>query len=173
MNNKITEEWVTEVLSRLFGLFDEKDIRNLGVPGIESCDNPVEYVANFYAHRTYAIIGDQMDLIPVDTAIDIETGKRKLSDEKVSRVRGYLLAYTPMKVSQGFGAREMNELWILEDGRLAEVTSVCFIQDNIFNNHRKFRNIVKRKKDIWFKPQVLEPAFYLLALTQMGYPGLK
>ena len=66
----------------------------------------------------------------------------------------------------------MSELWILEDGRLAEVTSVCFILDNDFHNHRKFRKIIKHKNDVWLKPQDLEAPLYFTALTQMGFPGL-
>lgn len=172
MKNRFTEEWVTEVFSRLFSLFEEQDIRNLGIPRVESCNNPIEYVAEYYAHRTYAVISDQMDFIPVDTAIEIKTCKHKLSEEKVSWVRGYLLAYTPKKQSKGFPAHEMSELWILEDGRLAEVTSVCFILDNDFHNHRKFRKIIKHKNDVWLKPQDLEAPLYFTALTQMGFPGL-
>ncbi len=173
MNNRATEAWVTEVFSNLFDLFDEKDIRELAIPDLKESDDPARFAAEFYAQRTHDVISRHMEYIPVDTKIDMETIERRQSDEKASRMKGFLLYYAPMKCSKDFGINEMNELWILEDGRLAEVTSVCFLRDKYFNNHRKFRNIIKRKKDIWFKPQDLEPAFYLIGLTQMGYPGLK
>jgi len=58
LKNRFTEEWVTEVFSRLFSLFEEQDIRNLGIPRVESCNNPIEYVAEYYRLEPSEIKGD-------------------------------------------------------------------------------------------------------------------
>lgn len=172
MGIKETEAWIGELLTGLFDLFDENDLYELAIPDIKESDDPARFAAESYARCTHDVICRQMDYIPVNSKIDMETLERKQSKDKVSRIRGFLLYYTPKKCSEEFGVHEMNELWLLEDGRLAEVTSVCFVQDKYFNNHRKFRKIVKHKKDLWFKAQDLQPAFYLISLSQMGFPGL-
>lgn len=168
MNNRLTENWVADAFGRLFRLFDEKDIRALTIPGIETNDDPVGFAARFYAKRIHEIISLNMEHIPVDAKINLDTFEREASKEAASRMKGYLLYYEPMHCSEKFDVNEMSELFLLEDGRFAEVTSVTYLNGHDFHIHRKFRNIVKHKKDIWFDVKDLEAVLFLIWLSEFG-----
>lgn len=151
MKYRITEAWLTDVFEKLFGFFDEEEVRALDIPGMEDSDNPVEVAARFYARRTFEAIRAEMDYIPTDTRIDLEKFQREGSKESISRLKGFILYYQATRRSEGFGVTEISELWLLGDGRLAEVTSVGFVKEEQYYFHRKFRNIVKHRNDIWFQ----------------------
>lgn len=167
MNYRITEDWLTDVYEILFGFFDEEEVRKLEIPAFED-ENPAEIAAQFYAKRSHEVIRANMDYIPTDTRITVATLEREASERKASRVKGYLLHYKLMNRSEKFGTTEMSELWLLEDGRLAEVTSVCYLKGQHFHIHRKFRKIIKHKKDIWFSVFELEDALALVCIAGMG-----
>lgn len=170
MNYRITEDWLADVFETFLGFFDEQEVRALDIPGMEASDNLARVAAKFYARRIHNIISQNMDFIPADTIIKMETLKKKVSVESISRVKGYVLYYEPLKSSKGFGVTELSELWILEDGRFAEVTSVCFLRNGQFHIHRKFRKIIKHRRDIWFKLKDLEDALFLICLAGMTTP---
>ena len=73
-----------------------------------------------------------------------------------------MIYFEPMFCAKDFGVTEISELWLLEDGRFAEITSVSFIKDELLHVHRKFRKIDKRRKDIWFVAQDLFDSLYLM-----------
>lgn len=170
MNYRITEDWLADVFETFLGFFDEQEVRALDIPGMEASDNLARVVAKFYARRIHNIVSRNMDLIPTDTIIKMETLEKKASVESISRVKGYVLYYEPLKSSKGFGVTELSELWILEDGRFAEVTSICFLRNGQFHIHRKFRKIIKHRRDIWFKLKDLEDALFLICLAGMTIP---
>ena len=172
MNYRITENWLADVFGTLFSFFDKQEVRALDVPGMEESDDPASVAAGFYSNRAYKVISQNMNYIPTDTRIDMETFQKEASEECISRVKGYVLFYQPIKCSAGFGVTEISELWLLEDGRFAEVISVCFFKDKQFHIHRKFRKIVKRKKDICFKVADLEDALFLICLSGIAFPEI-
>lgn len=170
MNYRLTESWLADVFGTFFGLFNEQEVRALDVPGMEESDEVADVAAKFYAKRIHHIVSQNMDFIPTDTIINMENLEKKASVESISRVKGYVLYYEPLKSSKDFGVTELSELWVLEDGRFAEVTSICFLRDGQFHIHRKFRKIIKHKKDIWFKLKDLEDALFLICLAGMALP---
>ena len=169
MKHNITEEWLTDVFEKLVSFFNEEEVRELDIPGMEESDNLAGIAAKFYARRTFDAIREEMEHIPTDTRIDLETFRREASKESISRLKGFILYYQAIKRSEGFGVTEISELWLLEDGRFAEVTSVGFVKDEQYYFHRKFRNIVKHRNDIWFKLSDLEDALFLIALKSVQY----
>lgn len=166
MKYRITEDWLADVFGTLFGFFDEEEVRKLEIPAFED-ENPAEIAARFYAKRSYGVVSENMDYIPTDTRITGGTLEREASEGKASRVKGYPLYYKLMLCSEKFGTTEMSELWLLEDGRFAEVTSVCYLKGQHFHIHRKFRKIIKHKKDIWFSVYELEDALALVCISGM------
>ena len=172
MNHKITEEWLADVFEKLVGLFNEEDVRALDIPGMEESDNLAGIAAKFYARRTFDAIREEMEHIPTDTRIDLETFRREASKESISRLKGFIFYYQAITRSEGFGVTEISELWLLEDGRFAEVTSVGFVKDGQYYFHRKFRNIVKHRNDIWFEISNLEDALFLIALKSVQYEAI-
>lgn len=167
MNYRITEDWLADVFGTLFGFFDEEEIRKLEIPAFEN-ENPAEIAARFYAKRSHEVIREDMEYIPTDTRITVATLEREASEGKASRVKGFPLYYKRMHCSEKFGTTEMSELWLLEDGRFAEVTCVCYLKGQHFHIHRKFRKIIKNKKDIWFSVFDLEDALALVCIAGMG-----
>ena len=167
MNYRITEEWLADVYETLFGFFDEEELRRLEIPVMKD-ENPARFAAQFYAKRSYEAISSNMEYIPTDSRIKVETLECEATDGKASRVKGYLLLYKKMKYSSKVGAAELSELWLLEDGRLAEVTNVCHSNGEYFQSHRKFRKIIKHRKDIWFNVFDLEDALALVCIAGMG-----
>lgn len=164
MNYKVTEEWLEEVFGNLFEMMDEQELRRLAIPKIASAEEPVEVLSEFLGYRMCDAIRKNIEVIPTDVKIDMEGYTRQTSAEKVSRMKGAMLYYEPIFCAKGSGITELSELWLLEDGRLAEITSVCFIKDELVHVHRKFRKIVKRKKDIWFTAQNLLDSLYLMLI---------
>ena len=88
---------------------------------------------------------------------------------KVKSLKKALDVLNCFAVKPTWGVTEISELWLLEDGRVAEVTSVGFVKDEQYYFHRKFRNIVKHRNDIWFKLSDLEDALFLIALKSVQY----
>lgn len=168
MNNKVTAEWLEEAYGRLFGFFDEQELRKLDIPGIVESEDPLKRVAGCYAHQTDEAIRSEMDYIPVDRRICIESLEAESGSASVSRWKGALLHYEVKRQVKSFGVTEIRELWLLEDGRLAEITCVSFVRDGNFFMHRKFRKIVKYKKDVFFELANLEDAFLLLRLRNVS-----
>ena len=162
MNYRVTEEWLEGVFVKLFKMMDEQELRALPIPGIVSEKYPVEMLSRFFGDLMCNAIRKNIELIPMDVKIDMEGHTLQTSAEKISRIKGAMLYYEPMFCAKGSGVTELSELWLLEDGRFAEVTSVCFIKDELVYVHRKFRKIVKRKKDIWFAAQDLFDSLYLM-----------
>lgn len=164
MNYRVTEEWLGGVFGKLFEMMDEQELRELAIPGMTVAKYPVEMLSHFLGYRMCDAIRKNMELIPTDVKIDMEGFTRQTSAEKVSRIKGAMLYYEPLFCAKGSGVTELSELWLLEDGRLAEITSICFIKDELVHVHRKFRKIVKRKKDIWFTAQNLLDSLYLMLI---------
>lgn len=162
MNNSITGKWLMDMFGKVFGMIDEVEIRQLSIPTIDSVDDPVELISRFLGYRLCDAVNANLEFIPTDVRIDMAGFTRKASAEKVSKLKGAMLYYEPMFSAKDSGVTEISELWLLEDGRFAEITGVCFIKDELVYVHRKFRKIVKRKKDIWFTAQDLVDSLYLM-----------
>ena len=150
MRYKVTEEWLEGVFGKLFEMMDEQELRTLPMKEIATAKYPVEMLSHHFGDLMCNAIRKNMELISTDVKIDMEGYTRQKSEEKVSRIKGAMIYFEPMFCSKDSGVTETSELWLLEDGRLAEITGVCFIKDELIHVHRKFRKIVKRKKDIWF-----------------------
>lgn len=168
MNNKVTAEWLEEVYGRLFGFFTEQELRKLDVPGIAESEDPAKTVACCYAYQTEEAIRKEMDHIPVDRRICMESLEAENGSTWVSKWKGILLHYEVKNHTKSFGVTEIRELWLLEDGRLAEITCVTFVRDGNFFMHRKFRKIVKNRKDVFFELDSLEAAFFLIRLRNVS-----
>lgn len=168
MNMKVTAEWLEEAYGRLFGFFDEQELRKLDVPCIAESEDPAKMVAYCYAHQTDEAIRSEMDHIPVDRRICIESLEAENGSAWVSRWKGALLHYEAKRQTKSFGVTEIRELWLLEDGRLAEITCVSFVRVGNFFMHRKFRKIVKNKDDVFFELDSLADAFLLLRLRNVS-----
>ena len=166
MINRITEDWLKEVFGKLFGLIDEQELRQINLSIIAKVEDPVDWISSFLSHRLCDPVIANLEWIPTDVKIDMEGITRIASAEKVSRLKGAMLHYEPMFSARNSGVTELSELWLLEDGRFAEITSICFIKDELVHVHRKFRKIIKRKKDIWFAAGNLVDSLYLM---QMWY----
>lgn len=167
MNNKITEEWLMEIFIKLFEMIEEMELRQLSISTDASADDPVEVISRTLAHRLCDVVKTNFEAIPTDVRIDMEGFTRKASEEKVSRMKGAMLYYEPMFSAKNSGVTELSELWLLEDGRFAEITSVCFIKDGLVYVHRKFRKIVKHRKDIWFTAWDLVDSLNLMYIWYM------
>lgn len=162
MKNRITEKWLMDMFGKVFGMIDEVEIRQLSISTIASADNPVELISRYLGYRLCDAVNANLEFIPTDVRIDMDGFTRKASSEKVSKLKGAMLYYEPMFSAKDSGVTELSELWLLEDGRFAEITAICFIKDELVYVHRKFRKIVKRKKDIWFTAQDLVDSLFLM-----------
>lgn len=162
MKYRITEDWLKDIFGNLFEMMDEQELRALPMKEIATAKYPVEMLSHHFGNLMCNSIIKNMEFISTDVKIDMEGYTRQTSAEKVSRMEGAMLYYEPMFCAKGSGVTELSELWLLEDGRLAEITSICFIKDEMVHVHRKFRKIVKRKKDIWFTAQDLFDSLYLM-----------
>ena len=151
MNYRITEEWLKERFGQLFGMIDEMELNQLSILTTNLQNDSVEEISRIFAHRLCDAVNAIFEPISTDVIIDKEGYIRKASVEKVSRMNGVLFHFAPMFRAKNSGVTELSELWLLKDGRFAEITSVCFVKDELIYVHRKFRKIVKHRKDIWFR----------------------
>ena len=162
MKYRITEDWLEDIFGNLFEMMDEQELRALPMKEIATAKYPVEMLSHHFGDLMCNAIRKNMEFISTDVKIDMEGYTRQTSAEKVSRIKGAMIYFEPMFCAKDFGVTEISELWLLEDGRFAEITSVSFIKDELVHVHRKFRKIVKRRKDIWFAAQDLFDSLYLM-----------
>ena len=162
MKYRITEDWLEDIFGNLFEMMDEQELRALPMKEIATAKYPVEMLSHHFGDLMCNAIRKNMEFISTDVKIDMEGYTRQTSAEKVSRIKGAMIYFEPMFCAKDFGVKEISELWLLEDGRFAEITSVSFIKDELVHVHRKFRKIVKRRKDIWFAAQDLFDSLYLM-----------
>ena len=159
MNYNMDEEWLEESLEVLFDLFDEEDLEELDI--IDSADDCLALSAAItYSELVYKFVERNMIDIPVNIVTTTKSRKSILSKDLVSRYKGCPILHIQKAYEEDrdFGVSTHMELWLLEDGRFAEITCVQFETDDYVTLHREFKRIVKRKEHLFFQLYHLEEA---------------
>lgn len=165
MNCNINKECLEEALEFLFDLFNEEELKDLDV--IDSTEECLALSAAIaYSESVYEFIKRNMVDIPVNLVTTKKSRKSILSKDLVSRYKGSPILYIrkAYEEDRDFGVTTYMELWLLEDGRFAEITCVQFETDEYVTVHREFKRIVKRKEHLFFPLYHLEEVLDIMKM---------
>ena len=159
MKYKMDEDRVMESLEILFDMFDEDELEELDL--YDSDGLALSTVAAIqYAETIYPIVCKNMTEIPVNVVSLTKNKKSILSKNKVSKIKGCPILYVSKtkEEDKDFDVSAYMELWLLEDGRFAEITAIQFGTEEYVVLRREFKRIVKRKNHLFFSLGHLEDA---------------
>lgn len=159
MKYKIDENDVMESLEILFDMFDEDELEELDI--LDSDGLALSTVAAIqYAETIYPFVCKNMMEIPVNIVSLTKSKKSILSKNKVSAIKGCPILYISKtkEEDKDFDVSAYMELWLLEDGRFAEITAIQFETEEYVVLRREFKRIVKRKSHLFFSLGHLEAA---------------
>lgn len=166
MKYKMDENDVMESLEILFDMFDEDELEELDI--LDSDGLALSTVAAIqYAETIYPFVCKNMMEIPVNVVSLTKSKKSILSKNKVSAIKGCPILYISKtkEEDKDFDVSAYMELWLLEDGRFAEITAIQFETEEYVVLRREFKRIVKRKSQLFFCLSDLDSALEDMEMT--------
>lgn len=166
MDERINAEWLEDAFAFLFDMFDDEELKELEV--IETVHDLMAATAAVqYADDVYPLVKRNMTEIPVNIVTSSSSKKSIISKNKVSAYKGCLILHVSKtkEEDKDFGLSAYMELWLLEDGRFAEITCIQFETEGFVTLRREFKRIVKRRNHLFFSINDLEDALEDMELT--------
>lgn len=166
MKKMLDELWLEDALTFLFDMFPDKDLQELEV--IEPEDEMMSFVAGSqYAEIIFPYIYKNMIDIPVNIVTSLRSKKSTFSKNKVSKLKGSPILHISKTKDEDneFGISAFMELWLLEDGRFAEITCIQFEAEGFVTLRREFKKIIKKKNQLFFNIYELEESLQNMEMS--------